>query len=65
MGYVDAMKIPVVSGRGFQESDVTGPPVALINQTLARKFFPNMNPIGREFGQVCPIDAAFATISAS
>ena len=47
IGYVDAMKIPVVSGRGFQESDVTGPPVALINQTLARKFFPDVNPIGR------------------
>ena len=47
IGYVDAMKIPVVSGRGFQDSDVTGPPVALINQTLARKFFPDMNPIGR------------------
>jgi predicted permease len=45
--YVEAMKIPVVSGRSFQESDVTGGPVALVNEALARKFYPDMDPIGR------------------
>jgi putative ABC transport system permease protein len=45
--YVDAMKIPVVAGRSFEESDVTGGPVALINETLARKFYPDMDPLGR------------------
>jgi predicted permease len=45
--YVEAMKIPVVSGRSFQESDVTGGPVALVNEALAKKFYPDMNPIGR------------------
>jgi predicted permease len=49
--YVDAMKIPIVSGRGFQEGDATGPPVALVNEALARKFFPGMDPIGRGIRQ--------------
>ncbi len=44
--YVDAMKIPVVSGRSFQESDLTGGPIAMINEALAKKFYPNMDPIG-------------------
>jgi predicted permease len=51
VGYVEAMKIPIVAGRGFQQSDTTGPPVALINQTLARKFFQDANPIGRGIRQ--------------
>jgi predicted permease len=45
--YVEAMKIPVVAGRGFQQSDVTGGPVALVNESLARKFYGSMDPIGR------------------
>ena len=47
VGYVETMKIPVVAGRPFQESDVTGGPVALINEALAKKFYPEMNPLGR------------------
>jgi predicted permease len=45
--YVETMKIPVVAGRGFEETDVTGGPVALINEALAKKFYPGMDPIGR------------------
>jgi putative ABC transport system permease protein len=45
--FVEAMKIPVVAGRGFQASDVTAGAVALINESLARKFYPGMDPIGR------------------
>jgi predicted permease len=45
--YVDAMKIPVVAGRAFEETDVTGGPVALVNEALARKFYPDTSPIGR------------------
>jgi putative ABC transport system permease protein len=45
--YVETMKIPVVAGRGFEQTDVTGGPVALVNEALARKFYPGMDPIGR------------------
>jgi len=45
--YVKAMGIRVLSGRGFVESDGAGAPrVMLINESLARRDFPNRNPIG-------------------
>ncbi|HVQ12354.1 MAG TPA: FtsX-like permease family protein, partial [Vicinamibacterales bacterium] len=45
--YVKAMGIRVLSGRGFAESDgAVAPRVMLINEALARRDFPNRNPIG-------------------
>lgn len=41
-----ALRIPLVSGRFFLRSDDAGQPVAIINQTLARKWWPGENPIG-------------------
>jgi len=41
----------VVRGRGFTEQDTaTSQPVAVVNQTFVKKFFPNEQPIGRHFG---------------
>lgn len=38
----------VVRGRGFSEADdQSGPPVVLINQTMARKYWPGADPIGQ------------------
>jgi predicted permease len=46
-GYLAAMGVPVVEGRGFTPADATGPArVALINERLARKFPPGTSPIG-------------------
>jgi putative ABC transport system permease protein len=47
VGYAETMGIPVVKGRSFVETDATGAPVVLINEALARKFFPDRDPIGR------------------
>jgi predicted permease len=44
------MGIPIVAGRGFTSTDTaTAPKVAVINQTLARRYFPDTNPIGKTF----------------
>ena len=47
-GYFAAMNIPLNRGRVFTGADRAGAPAAVvINQTLARDFYPNENPIGR------------------
>ena len=47
-GYLDAMKIPLQRGRFFTaQDDEHGPPVAVIDSALARKYFPNEDPVGK------------------
>lgn len=46
-GYFDTMRIPLLAGRGVQESDVTGAPlVAVISQSLARRWWKGKSPLG-------------------
>ena len=46
--YFTAMEVPVIRGRPFVESDgPTGQPVVLVNDEMARKFWPNADPIGQ------------------
>jgi putative ABC transport system permease protein len=46
-GYLRTLGIPLVKGRDFMEDDTeTRPRVALINQSMARKLWPNQDPIG-------------------
>jgi putative ABC transport system permease protein len=49
-GYFDVMGIPLVSGRRFEAGDVESeeedPPV-IINEALARHYFPGEDPLGR------------------
>ncbi len=50
-GYFEALRLPLVSGRYFNERDAAGSrPVGIINETIARQFFPGKNPIGMRFG---------------
>jgi putative ABC transport system permease protein len=42
------MKIPLLRGRDFTAQDTgAAPPVIIVNQTLARRFFANDDPIGK------------------
>ena len=45
--YLMTLGIPLVDGRDFTTSDVGGPPVALVNETLAKTFFRDQSPLGR------------------
>jgi putative ABC transport system permease protein len=47
--YFRVMRIPLLRGRVFSERDSpSNPKVAIISETLARRHFPNQNPIGRQ-----------------
>jgi predicted permease len=48
--YFDVFRIPILSGRDFQDSDDADHlKVAIINETMAKRFWPGQNPIGRRF----------------
>jgi len=50
-GFFETAGIPLLAGRDFTERDLdTSPHVAIINETMARFFFEDENPIGRHFG---------------
>ena len=57
-GYFEAMRIPIVRGRAFQETDRTGAPVAIVNEAFVRTFWKGLDPIGRRvrprFGDQTP-----------
>jgi predicted permease len=57
-GYFEAMRIPLVRGRAFREADGIGAPVAVVNETFARTFWKDLDPIGRRvrprFGDETP-----------
>jgi putative ABC transport system permease protein len=51
--YFDAMGMRVVAGRAFRASDIAKklvepPAVVIINQAMARRFFPGENPLGKK-----------------
>jgi predicted permease len=50
-GYFATVGIPLVSGREFTERDTASSPrVAIVNQSVARRYFPGQNAIGKRLG---------------
>jgi putative ABC transport system permease protein len=46
--YFSALKIPLVQGRFFADTDqVDSTPVLIVNRAFVKKYFPNENPIGK------------------
>jgi predicted permease len=48
--YFATFRIPILAGRAFAPTDTeTSTKVAVVNQVLAREYYPNENPIGKSF----------------
>jgi putative ABC transport system permease protein len=48
--YFETLRIPLQAGRGFTDADSEkAPSVAIINQTMAKKFWPKEDPVGKRF----------------
>jgi macrolide transport system ATP-binding/permease protein len=51
VGYFPTLRARLIRGRFFTDADTaTSRKVTIINQTLARQYFPNQDPIGKQFG---------------
>jgi putative ABC transport system permease protein len=56
-GYFETMRVPLLKGREFAAGDTAdSTPVVIINETMARRFWPNEDPIGRRmvYGRPSP-----------
>ena len=48
IGYFATLRIPIVAGRDFSASDTAGaPPVVVVSETVARRFWPGQSAIGK------------------
>jgi predicted permease len=48
-GFFSVMRIPILDGREFtRQDDLNTAPVVIVNQSFARRFFKDRNPIGRK-----------------
>src|SRR6185295_5688847 len=48
-GYFRTLGIPILRGRSFTEGDAaTAPRVVIVNDALARRYFPGEDPVGRD-----------------
>jgi putative ABC transport system permease protein len=55
--YFHTLQIPLLSGRGFNEHDTeTSEQVVIVNEQLARTYWPGQNPLGRQLNMGSPSD---------
>ena len=51
-GYFQTLRIPLLSGRDFDPHDTEDkPPIAIINATMAKLFWPGQDAVGKRFSQ--------------
>ena len=57
--YFTTMQIPILKGRAFTDQDKAGAqPVVIVNETLARKYWPGQEAIGKRIRFDVPLDRA-------
>ncbi|HEX3745038.1 MAG TPA: ADOP family duplicated permease [Bryobacteraceae bacterium] len=55
--YFDFMRIPIVKGSGFAPAgSITETPRVILNETMARNFWPDTDPVGKTIWLGCPPD---------
>jgi predicted permease len=60
--YFDAMGVPIVRGRAFRDTDDEGAPlVAIVNETMARRYWPGQDVVGKRL-RLDSRDGAWAEI---
>jgi len=58
-GYIRALHIPLLRGRDFSDADIAGRPAAiLISESMAKRFWPNENPLGKHLTMTFLPDAS-------
>jgi putative ABC transport system permease protein len=61
--YFETVGLEIVEGRGFVSADRSAtPPVTIVNESMARRFFPNGGALGRKWSYGGTIDADSAVI---
>jgi predicted permease len=67
--FFETIRAPILAGREFEERDRIGPDfrpgdvlTAVVNETFARQFFADRDPIGRRFGWNCLSNPVGATV---
>jgi putative ABC transport system permease protein len=54
--YFQTMRVPLLYGRTFtKDEDEAGKPVVLVDETLARRFWPNENAVGKHIAYDSPV----------
>ena len=62
-GYFEAMRIPLIAGRYLQSTDRSGTLNAVvINQTMARQYWPDGSELGAQFRMTTDIDTIWRTV---
>ncbi len=63
-GYFETMRISLLRGRFFEKTDRAGTlPVAIVNEAMVRKFWPNEDPLGKRIRySSCDTCASWMTI---
>ena len=50
-GFLDTIGVPVLRGRGITDQDTAASrPIAVVNESFVKRFFPKEDPIGKRFG---------------
>jgi predicted permease len=61
--YFSAMQIPLTQGRFFDARDIAKmPEVAIVNESMARRFWPGQNPLGKKVGALCDGETLCRTV---